>query len=39
LTGGILVNVYRRDRELDSETPELPAMGLVAMQAIDGKRS
>jgi len=33
LTGRILVNVYRRYRELDSEIPELPAMGLLSMQA------
>jgi hypothetical protein len=33
LTGRILVNVSRRYRELGSETPELPAMGLLAMQA------
>jgi 2-keto-4-pentenoate hydratase/2-oxohepta-3-ene-1,7-dioic acid hydratase in catechol pathway/glyoxylase-like metal-dependent hydrolase (beta-lactamase superfamily II) len=29
----VVVNVYQRYRELDSATPQLPAMGLLAMQA------
>ncbi|HEY1840808.1 MAG TPA: fumarylacetoacetate hydrolase family protein [Mycobacterium sp.] len=29
----VVINVYRRYRELDSNTPQLPAMGLLAMQA------
>src|ERR1700759_4595625 len=29
----VVVNVYQRYRELDSDTPQLPAMGLLAMQA------
>ena len=29
----VVINVYQRYRELDSGTPELPAMGLLAMQA------
>jgi len=29
----IVVNIYQRYRELDSNTPQLPAMGLLAMQA------
>jgi 2-keto-4-pentenoate hydratase/2-oxohepta-3-ene-1,7-dioic acid hydratase in catechol pathway/glyoxylase-like metal-dependent hydrolase (beta-lactamase superfamily II) len=28
-----VINVYTRYRELDSDTPQLPAMGLLAMQA------
>jgi 2-keto-4-pentenoate hydratase/2-oxohepta-3-ene-1,7-dioic acid hydratase in catechol pathway/glyoxylase-like metal-dependent hydrolase (beta-lactamase superfamily II) len=29
----VVVNVYQRYRELDPNTPQLPAMGLLAMQA------
>ena len=29
----VVINVYTRYRELDSDTPQLPAMGLLAMQA------
>ncbi|MGO8967379.1 fumarylacetoacetate hydrolase family protein [Mycobacterium sp.] len=29
----VVINVYQRYRELDAGTPELPAMGLLAMQA------
>jgi glyoxylase-like metal-dependent hydrolase (beta-lactamase superfamily II) len=29
----VVVNVYQRYRELDPGTPQLPAMGLLAMQA------
>jgi 2-keto-4-pentenoate hydratase/2-oxohepta-3-ene-1,7-dioic acid hydratase in catechol pathway/glyoxylase-like metal-dependent hydrolase (beta-lactamase superfamily II) len=29
----VVVNVYQRYRELDAGTPQLPAMGLLAMQA------
>jgi 2-keto-4-pentenoate hydratase/2-oxohepta-3-ene-1,7-dioic acid hydratase in catechol pathway/glyoxylase-like metal-dependent hydrolase (beta-lactamase superfamily II) len=29
----VVVNVYQRYRELDRNTPQLPAMGLLAMQA------
>ena len=29
----VVVNIYQRYRELDSNTPQLPAMGLLAMQA------
>jgi glyoxylase-like metal-dependent hydrolase (beta-lactamase superfamily II) len=29
----VVINVYTRYRELDSSTPQLPAMGLLAMQA------
>jgi len=29
----VVVNVYQRYRELDPDTPQLPAMGLLAMQA------
>jgi hypothetical protein len=29
----VVINVYTRYRELDSSTPKLPAMGLLAMQA------
>ncbi len=29
----VVINVYKRYRELDSSTAELPAMGLLAMQA------
>jgi 2-keto-4-pentenoate hydratase/2-oxohepta-3-ene-1,7-dioic acid hydratase in catechol pathway/glyoxylase-like metal-dependent hydrolase (beta-lactamase superfamily II) len=29
----VVVNVYQRYRELDSSTPQLPPMGLLAMQA------
>jgi glyoxylase-like metal-dependent hydrolase (beta-lactamase superfamily II) len=29
----LVINVYTRYRELDSDTPQLPAMGLLAMQA------
>ncbi|MFZ1160730.1 fumarylacetoacetate hydrolase family protein [Mycobacterium sp.] len=29
----VVINVYTRYRELDSNTPQLPAMGLLAMQA------
>src|ERR1700677_1540985 len=29
----VVINVYIRYRELDSDTPQLPAMGLLAMQA------
>ncbi|MGB7112506.1 MAG: fumarylacetoacetate hydrolase family protein [Mycobacterium sp.] len=29
----VVINVYQRYRELDPGTPELPAMGLLAMQA------
>jgi hypothetical protein len=29
----VVINVYTRYRELDSATPQLPAMGLLAMQA------
>jgi hypothetical protein len=28
-----VINVYTRYRELDSDTPQLPPMGLLAMQA------
>jgi 2-keto-4-pentenoate hydratase/2-oxohepta-3-ene-1,7-dioic acid hydratase in catechol pathway/glyoxylase-like metal-dependent hydrolase (beta-lactamase superfamily II) len=29
----VVINVYTRYRELDSDTPQFPAMGLLAMQA------
>jgi len=29
----VVINVYTHYRELDSSTPQLPAMGLLAMQA------